>query len=62
MKNQELGIDTEQILVLPTYGNQEIHNRYDQFRQNLQRLAEVKASTLAELSPGDNAFGIVGTV
>lgn len=59
MQNQELGIDTEQILVLPTYGNANIHARYDRLRQDLSRLTEVRSSTLAELSPGDIAFGIV---
>ncbi|GAB5527811.1 MAG: ABC transporter permease [Roseivirga sp.] len=60
MQNQELGIDTERILVLPTYGNANIHAGYDRFRQDLSRLTEVESSTLAELSPGDIAFGIVG--
>lgn len=59
MQNQELGIDTEQILVLPTYGNANIHEGYERFRQDLSRLTEVQSSTLAELSPGDIAFGIV---
>ncbi|MCE7990917.1 MAG: hypothetical protein HEP71_03015 [Roseivirga sp.] len=60
MQTQELGIDTEQILVLPTYGNANIHEGYERFRQDLSRITEVSSSTLAELSPGDIAFGIVG--
>ncbi len=60
MKSQELGIDTEQILIIPTYGNSDIHGRYDLFRNQLSRLSEVKFSTLSELSPGDNAFGVIG--
>jgi putative ABC transport system permease protein len=60
MQSQDLGIDTEQIVVLPTYGNDEIHDGYEPFRQRLSRLTTVKSSTLAELSPGDIAFGIVG--
>lgn len=60
MQNQELGIDTEQILVLPTYGNADIHENYERFRQNLSTITAVKSSTLAELTPGDVAFGIIG--
>jgi len=59
MQNQDLGIDTEQILSIPTYANGEIHEDYDRFRQELQSLTAVQASTLAELTPGDIAFGIV---
>lgn len=59
MQEQELGINTEQILLLPTYGNEEIHDAYDEFRQNISGITEVQSSTLSELSPGETAFGIV---
>lgn len=59
MQSQELGIDTEHILVMPTYGNEEIHNGYETLRQELTRVTAVRSSSLAELSPGDIAFGIV---
>ncbi|OEK00941.1 hypothetical protein BFP97_05205 [Roseivirga sp. 4D4] len=59
MKSQDLGIDTEQILLLPTYGNDEIHASYEVFRQRLTEIPEVASSTLAELSPGESIFGII---
>ena len=59
MQSQELGIDTEQILVIPTYGNAAIHEDYDRFRLRLEEAPAVAHATLAELSPGDNVFGIV---
>ena len=57
MKNQTLGIDTEQIITIPTYGNTEIHNRYDRFRTKISEQPSIESTSLAELSPGDNAFG-----
>lgn len=57
MKNQELGIDTEQIITIPTYGNVEINNTYDRFRLEMSGKPGIRVTSLAELSPGDNAFG-----
>lgn len=59
MRDKDLGIDTEQVLILPTYGNEGIHDRYERFRTRLTEIPEVQASTLSELSPGDNPFGII---
>ncbi|MBO3697148.1 ABC transporter permease [Roseivirga sp. E12] len=59
MQQQELGLDTEQILLLPTYGNDNIHDSYDVFRQSLEEFSDVQSSTLAELSPGESIFGII---
>ena len=45
----------------PPYGNDEIHEGYERFRQELQQLTAVQSSSLAGITPGDNAYGIVST-
>ncbi|MEQ9424827.1 MAG: ABC transporter permease [Cyclobacteriaceae bacterium] len=61
MKNAELGITTEQVLVIPTNGNQSIHSEYEAFKNLVKTLPSVEAITINELSPGDNFGGIVAT-
>ncbi len=59
MRNSELGIDTEHILVIPTNGNSEMIARFPQFKKRIQQLSQVQHSTICELTPGDAFGGIV---
>ena len=59
MKNTNLGIDTEQILVIPTNGNDAIISKFVLLKKQLESLPEVRHSTITELTPGDAFGGIV---
>lgn len=59
MKNAELGIDTEQIMVIPTNGNSSINASFELLKERLEQLPEVLQATIAELTPGDLFGGIV---
>lgn len=59
MQNTELGIDTEQIMVIPTNGNANINSRFELLKERLEQLPEVSHVTITELTPGDLFGGIV---
>ncbi len=59
MKNTELGIDTEQIMVIPTNGNSSIISKFELLKDRLEQLPEVSNATIAELTPGDSFGGII---
>lgn len=59
MKNTELGIDTEQIMVIPTNGNSRIISKFQLLKERLEQLPEVSHTTIAELTPGDSFGGII---
>ncbi|MEP1097632.1 MAG: ABC transporter permease [Cyclobacteriaceae bacterium] len=59
MKNAKLGIDTEQIMVIPTNGNSSINSTFELLKERLEQLPEVSHATIAELTPGDSFGGII---
>ena len=59
MKNTKLGIDTDQIMVIPTNGNSSIHSKFELLKERLEQLPEVSHTTIAELTPGDSFGGII---
>ena len=59
MKNTKLGIDTEQIMVIPTNGNSSINSSFKLLKERLEQLPEVSQATIAELTPGDLFGGII---
>lgn len=59
MQNQPLGMDMEQVLVLPTRGNPVVTRRFAAFEQELKKSPEIMSATMSELVPGQQVFGFV---
>ena len=57
MRNQPLGLDMEQVVVLPTRGNPTVTQRFASFERELKKSPDVTLSTISELVPGQQIFG-----
>jgi putative ABC transport system permease protein len=60
MLSKDLGLDSNQVIVVPTHGDPAVAARLDVFFQQLQGIPGVTSFTSAELIPGEAVFGIVG--
>lgn len=59
MMNKDLGFDTEQVLVIPTYGNQSLTVSYESFKNELTRLPDVNRVSASGTVPGEETPQIV---
>ncbi len=59
MQSQSLGMDMEQVVVLPTRGNPTVTQRFAAFQNELKQSNDIKATTISELVPGQQIFGFV---
>jgi len=59
MQNQSLGMNMEQVVVLPTRGNPEVTQKFAAFENELKKSSNIKATTISELVPGQQIFGFV---
>lgn len=59
MQNQPLGMDIEEVLVLPTRANPEVTQRFTAFENELKKSPEITSTTMSELVPGQQVFGFV---
>ncbi len=59
MQNQSLGMDIEQVVVLPTRGNPEVTQRFAAFENELKKSTNISTATMSESVPGQQIFGFV---
>lgn len=59
MKEQPLGMNMEQVLVLPTRGNPQVTRQFEAFENELKKSPEIINTTISELIPGNQVFGFV---
>lgn len=57
MQNQPLGMEIDEVLVLPTRANTEVTQKFPAFEQELKKNPEISATTMSELVPGQQIFG-----
>jgi putative ABC transport system permease protein len=60
MLSKDLGLDAEQVVVIPTYGDPRVNDRLELFYDQLGSIPSVTSFTSAESIPGEPVFGIVG--
>ena len=60
MLSKDLGLDSNQVIVLPTYGDPGVAARFEVFFQHLREIPAVQSFAAAESIPGEAVFGIVG--
>ncbi len=61
MLGKDLGLSTEQVIVIPTHGDPLVNSKADAFFERLSNRSEVASYTISELSPGDPIYGIVAS-
>ena len=59
MQNQSLGMDIEQVVVLPTRGNPNVTQKFAAFENELKKSTSIHAATMSELVPGQQIFGFI---
>jgi putative ABC transport system permease protein len=59
MQNQPLGMQIDQVIVLPTRGNPLITRRFGAFEQAMKNSPDIRSTTISELVPGEQIFGFV---
>lgn len=59
MQEQPLGMDIEQVVVLPTRGDPEVSREFAAFETELKKEPAVANTTISELVPGQQIFGFV---
>ncbi len=59
MQNQPLGMNMEQVVVLPTRGNPNVTQQFTAFGNELKKSPEITSATMSELVPGQQVFGFV---
>ncbi|MCK6691550.1 MAG: ABC transporter permease [Thermoanaerobaculia bacterium] len=59
MQNQPLGMDMEQVVVLPTRGNPTVTQRFASFENELKKTPGIGSVTISELVPGQQIYGFV---
>ncbi len=57
MQRQPLGMNIDQVIVLPTRGNPEITHRFAAFEQALKNSPDIQSTTISELVPGEQVYG-----
>jgi putative ABC transport system permease protein len=59
MLNKDLGLSTEQVLVVPTHGDPQVLAKLPVFFERLKQVPAVASSSVCELIPGETVYGII---
>jgi putative ABC transport system permease protein len=60
MLTKDIGLNTDHVIVIPTYGDPRVNAKLDLFHQQMDAIPSVSSYTTAESIPGEAVFGIVG--
>ena len=59
MLNKDLGLSTDQVLVIPAHGDPQILGKLPLFFERLKQVPAVESSAVCELVPGETVYGII---
>lgn len=59
MLNKDLGLSTEQVIVIPAHGDPNILAKLPAFFDRLKQVPSVVSSSVCELIPGETVYGII---
>ncbi len=57
--SKDLGLSTDQVMVIPTHGDPQVLNKLTLFFDRLKQVPAVSSSAVCELVPGETVYGII---
>ena len=60
MLTKDLGLNTDQVIVLPMHGDPQLLSKLPVFFDRLSQVPSVTSSSVCELIPGETVYGIIG--